>query len=125
MRAFDCCSRIRRRTISSDARFAYHGTVVWSWQQALMIAGLDRQLRRGDLSARLRAELSLARARLWDVIDRSKSLRTSELWSWSFADGQYRIEPFGQRGADADESNAAQLWSTVFLGLTNGTSPGN
>jgi hypothetical protein len=106
-------------------RFAYHGTVVWSWQQALMIAGLDRQLRRADLPARLRAKLSLARALLWEVIDRSKSLRTSELWSWSFADGQYRIEPFGQRGADADESNAAQLWSTVFLGLTTGTSPGN
>jgi hypothetical protein len=32
------------------------------------------------------------------------------------------MEPFGQSGVDADESNAAQLWSTVFLGITNGTS---
>ncbi|APR80653.1 Glycogen debranching enzyme [Minicystis rosea] len=27
----------------------YHGTVVWSWQQALLAAGLDRQLARADL----------------------------------------------------------------------------
>ena len=33
---------------------AYHGTVVWSWQQALMAAGLDRQLARPDLPAALR-----------------------------------------------------------------------
>src|SRR3569833_2164502 len=28
---------------------AYHGTVIWSWQQAMMAEGLDRQLRRRDL----------------------------------------------------------------------------
>ena len=33
-------------------RFAYHGTVVWSWQQALLAAGIERQLRRADLPAR-------------------------------------------------------------------------
>ncbi len=64
----------------------------------------------------LRAQLRAARATLWSVIDRSAALRTSELWSWSYADGQYRMEPFGRAGADVDESNAAQLWSTVFLG---------
>jgi hypothetical protein len=106
-------------------RFAYHGTVVWSWQQALLAAGLERQLRRADLPAPVRAQLSLARASLWSVIDRTAALRTSELWSWAYVDGQYRMEPFGRGGADADESNAAQLWSTVFLGLTSGTSPGN
>jgi hypothetical protein len=105
------------------SRSAYHGTVVWSWQQALMIAGLDRQLRRSDLDSRTRAKLAGARTRMWDLAERAKALRTSELWSWSFGDGQYRIEPFGRPDADADESNAAQLWSTVFLGLTNDTSP--
>jgi hypothetical protein len=39
------------------------------------------------------------------------------LWSWSHSGGRYRVEPFGRPGADADESNAAQLWSTVYLGL--------
>jgi hypothetical protein len=103
-----------------QARFsngAYHGTVVWSWQQALMVAGLDRQLARADLSAGLRARLASARAQLWSAIDAAGQLRSSELWSWSFADGRYRPEPFGIRSADADESNAAQLWSTVFLAL--------
>jgi hypothetical protein len=111
-------------------RFAYHGTVVWSWQQALLAAGIERQLRRGDLPARSRAQLQHAREELWAVINRSKALRTSELWSWSYANGQFHIEPFGRPGADVDESNAAQLWSTVFLGLrppavTTNTSSGN
>jgi hypothetical protein len=114
------------------SRFAYHGTVVWSWQQALLAAGFDRQLKRDDLPAALRTQLERARADLWAVIQRSASMRTSELWSWSYGNGQYRLEPFGRPGADADESNAAQLWSTVYLGLpppgglaTTGTSPGN
>jgi len=50
-------------------------------------------------------------------------MRTSELWSWTYAGGQYRTEPFGRSGADADESNAAQLWSTVFLGLARPAAP--
>jgi hypothetical protein len=110
-------------------RFAYHGTVVWSWQQALLAAGIERQLQRADLPVRTRAQLQQSRKELWAVINRSQALRTSELWSWSYANGQFRIEPFGRPGADADESNAAQLWSTVFLGLTpaatTDTSSGN
>ena len=104
---------VRARFSSSD----YHGTVVWSWQQAMMAAGLDRQLERSDLPAALRARLLDARAQLWTAIDSAGELRSSELWSWSFANGCYRAEPFGARRADVDESNAAQLWSTVFLAL--------
>jgi hypothetical protein len=103
-----------------QARFtnnAYHGTVVWSWQQALMVAGLDRQLAREDLPNELRERLAAARAQLWSAIDAVGELRSSELWSWSFAGGRYRAQPFGVRRADVDESNAAQLWSTVFLAL--------
>ena len=111
-------------------RYAYHGTVVWSWQQALLAAGFERQLQRSDLGASMREKLTRARAGLWKVIDQSRALRTSELWSWSYAGGRYHAEPFGRPGADVDESNAAQLWSTVFLGLkppttSTGTSPGN
>ena len=104
-------------------RFAYHGTVVWSWQQALMAAGLERQSRRADLPAPVRARIAQARTALWALIERTNELRTSELWSWSWnaegqGSGRYQLEPFGRAGADADESNAAQLWSTVYLGLT-------
>ena len=107
------------------SRFAYHGTVIWSWQHALLAAGLEHQLRRTDLSAELRTQLRQAHTQLWRVIDRSQAMRTSELWSWSYTSGQFAIEPFGRPGADVDESNAAQLWSTVFLGLTRDISPGN
>jgi hypothetical protein len=31
--------------------------------------------------------------------------------------GGFRIAPFGANAADADESNAAQLWSTVYLAI--------
>jgi glycogen debranching enzyme len=99
-------------------RNAYHGTVVWAWQQAIMAAGLQRQLARDDLPSATRARLSKAQVRLWQVIRAADAVRTSELWSWSYAEGQYRVEPFGAQGAHEDESNAAQLWSTVFLALT-------
>jgi len=95
----------------------YHGTTVWSWQQALMAAGLARQLERKDLPAALRTALAAAQKRLWQLIATTRELQNSELWSWSFSGGVYRMEPFGQRSGDETESNAAQLWSTVFLGI--------
>jgi len=98
-------------------RTAYHGTVVWSWQQALLAAGLARQLQRDDLPAATRSRLRDAQRRLWRAIDATRALRTSELWSWSYADGRYRMTPFGQGSGDVDESNAAQLWSTVYLAI--------
>lgn len=98
-------------------RNAYHGAVVWSWQQALMAAGLRRQLERDDLPEAARQRLLAAQDALWHAIDATRATRTSELWSWSYADGRYRVEPFGQGGGDADESNAAQLWSTVYLAI--------
>ena len=50
-------------------RNAYHGTVVWSWQQALFAAGLARQLERHDLPAAVRADLMKAQRVLWSAID--------------------------------------------------------
>ena len=34
-----------------------------------------------------------------------------------YVDGRYQAAPFGQNSGDADESNAAQLWSTVYLAI--------
>lgn len=98
-------------------RNAYHGTVVWSWQQAMLAAGLARQLQRDDLPDATRTRLRDAQKRLWHAIDATRALRTSELWSWVYADGRYRMQPFGQNSGDVDESNAAQLWSTVYLAI--------
>src|SRR5882672_2523263 len=98
-------------------RNAYHGTVVWSWQQAVLAAGLQRQLARSDLPPTLRELLQSAERQLWAAIRSAHTLRNSELWSWTFADGHFHLAPFGTNAADADESNAAQLWSTVYLAI--------
>jgi len=96
----------------------YHGSVVWSWHQALLAAGLKRQLQRGDLPASTRLKLTDAQTRLWDAISSTNAVRNSELWSWSFENGDYQLEPFGQRLSDETESNAAQLWSSVYLAIS-------
>ncbi|MGH8199464.1 MAG: hypothetical protein ACREVO_03750 [Steroidobacteraceae bacterium] len=100
------------------SRNAYHGTVVWSWQQALFAAGLARQLERHDLPDAVRADLIKAQRVLWSAIEATRSMQNAELWSWSYGSGHYQIRPFGSSQADADESNAAQLWSTVYLAVT-------
>ncbi|WP_176042208.1 hypothetical protein [Burkholderia stabilis] len=96
---------------------AYHGTVIWSWQQAMWVAGLDRQLARQDLSATARALLGQARQTIWQVISNGRDMRTSEMWTWSYVNGQYQTDAFGTRSADATEANAAQLWSTTYLAI--------
>jgi hypothetical protein len=98
-------------------RNAYHGTVVWSWQQALFAAGLARQLEREDLPSAVRADLITAQRVLWSAIEASRSMQNAELWSWSYAAGHYQLRPFGSSAADVTESNAAQLWSTVYLAV--------
>ncbi|MDN7699385.1 hypothetical protein R0290_09580 [Burkholderia semiarida] len=96
---------------------AYHGTVVWSWQQAMWVAGLDRQLAREDLSATTRTLLAQARQTIWQVISNGRDMRTSEMWTWSYVNGKYQTDAFGTRSADATEANAAQLWSTTYLAI--------
>jgi hypothetical protein len=98
-------------------RTAYHGTVTWSWQQALLAAGLERQIDRGDLPRETTKRLRANQQQLWSVIENTRELRASELWSWRYVDGRYQAAPFGQNSGDADESNAAQLWSTVYLAI--------
>jgi hypothetical protein len=99
------------------SRNAYHGTVVWSWQQALFAAGLARQLERHDLPAAVRADLVKAQQTLWPAIEATRSMQNAELWSWSYGASRYQLRPFGSSAADVDEANAAQLWSTVYLAV--------
>ena len=98
-------------------RSAYHGTVVWSWQQAVLAAGMSRQLQRQDLPPPVKEHLHAAQTQLWDAIGAAHSMRNSELWTWSLAKGSFEIAAFGANASDADESNAAQLWSTVYLAI--------
>lgn len=99
------------------SRQAYHGEVVWSWQQAVLAAGLERQLARTDLPADVRARLRAAQARLWRSIESTKSMINAELWSWTYSGGRYRVAPYGDATSGSDEADAAQLWSSVFLAL--------
>jgi hypothetical protein len=101
------------------SRSAYHGTVIWSWQQAVLAAGLQRQLQRRDLSLSLKKLLRGAQMQLWSAIRSAHVLRNSELWSWTFSGGHFLVAPFGANATDADESNAAQLWSTVYLAISD------
>lgn len=96
-------------------RDRYAGSVITSWQQALLAAGIARQIGRGDLTAAARRSLIDARGRLKATMARTRGMRGAELWSWSWSDGRYAAAPFGQRKSDDTESNAAQLWSTVYL----------
>jgi hypothetical protein len=98
-------------------RSAYHGTVVWSWQQAVLAAGLRRQLQRQDLAPPIKEHLRAAQTELWSAIEAAHSMRNSELWTWTVVKGGFKIAPFGANASDADESNAAQLWSTVYLAI--------
>jgi hypothetical protein len=95
----------------------YHGTVVWSWQQAMLASGLARQLARRDLDPRLRDSLLGAQRRLWGVIHDMRAQAAGELWTFEVRLGQIAFQPFGQASGHKDESNAAQLWSTVYLAV--------
>jgi hypothetical protein len=90
------------------ARFAknrYHGTVVWSWQHAMLASGIARQLRRADLPPDTRTALTTAQAALWDVITRTSAARHSELWSYM---------------NEIQRSNLFQNSLIVFVGISIG-----
>lgn len=108
----------------SDA--AYHGAVSWSWTQAMMAAGVARQLElcdeedKPEWCATHRSALEQAQTRLWDSIAGSKDVLWTEVWSPVFnkATGTFDIGDLGTKG-DGTEGDAVQLWSYGFLGLVD------
>lgn len=103
------------RLQAAFGRNRYHGTVIWSWHQAMFAAGIRRQLERTDLTPAARAALVRADTYLRGAVESASALRGSELWSWEPAGGRIRPVAFGQNREHETESNAAQLWSTVHL----------
>ncbi len=99
------------------SRNAYHGSVVWSWQQVLLAAGLDQQIRRKDLENTMIDRLTTCKKEIMKTIVKTRSTWSSELWSWEFTNNEYVLAPYGQLSGHITESNAAQLWSTVYLAL--------
>ena len=91
----------------------YHGLVVWSWPSAMLQFGLLRQQGRFPaLDGRLTA--------LLDEIRQSElrvgPLATSELWAVDLNSSGLTWRAYGVAG-DQAESNALQLWSTVYPAL--------
>jgi hypothetical protein len=104
------------------ARFTphdYHGTVVWSWQHALIAAGIRHQQERADLGPEARAALLDAERAVWRAVRATQAdgLLTAELWSFTPQGGRLVLAPFGASSGDVDEANAVQLWSTALLAL--------
>lgn len=109
---------------------AYHGTVVWSWQLAMMAAGLQRQIGRCSSSAApdfctdggVRDNVVAAYNHLWDLIDANSQYLSFELWSWTYdAEAGFRFVELGAlpppEGLSPTESNIRQLWSLTFLAV--------
>ncbi|KAF2222250.1 glycogen debranching enzyme [Elsinoe ampelina] len=110
---------------------AYHGTVVWSWQLAMMARGLEFQLDRCSGGSSLpdfcgdQVVAGNARAaynRLWDVIGDNSQYLSSEVWSFVYRDDEFVFTPLGSLPpppgvGGSTESNVRQLWSLTFLAV--------
>lgn len=118
---------------------AYHGTVIWSWQLALMAEGLHRQLAACNASSSSQSyhpphcgdesvyrTVRSAYNVLWDNIEQNEAQLQSEVWSWT-CDGSdsnngtssdgFTTVPLGSISGGT-ESNVRQLWSLTFLAVT-------
>lgn len=122
-------------------RESYHGTVVWSFQQALMTAGITRQLKLCDNATvsidiepqeprptwcsdeNLVSSLKAAQLRLWDSINGGKNQIFTEVWSYSFDNvtNQFDVADLAVLSPQGTESDAIQLWSFTFLAIANVT----
>lgn len=97
-------------------RGAYHGNVIWSWQEAQLKQALARQIRRmGEIGGEA---ADAVRARLLAVFDNTVSARrragelaNSELWSFEVKDGKLVAKAYDGASAGAD-SNPVQYWGT-------------
>ncbi|KAK3117370.1 hypothetical protein LTR53_001360 [Teratosphaeriaceae sp. CCFEE 6253] len=103
---------------------AYHGTVVWSWQMAMMAAGLERQLGRCASAsvpdfcadAAVHGTVRAAYNHLWELIEANTADLSSEVWSWVYQGGEFVVEPLGALPG-ATEGDVRQLWSLTFLAV--------
>jgi hypothetical protein len=104
-------------------RTAYHGTVVWSWQMAMMAAGLEKQLSRCNACHKpafckdkaVFSKVKAAYNRLWDIIEENTAQLGQEAWGWTYDNG-FKATSFGLLGAE--EGDIRQLWSLTFLAVT-------
>lgn len=100
---------------------AYHGTVVWSWQMAMLTKGL--LYRSGTLPSRalsvLVGEMRNLAAKMLNIENAIGEMRNFELWGVKpdYETGKMVATGYGE-GSET-ESNAVQLWSTLALTMVN------
>ncbi|THH07535.1 hypothetical protein EW145_g3307 [Phellinidium pouzarii] len=118
-------------------RAAYHGTVVWSWQQGVTAAGLNRQLsfcsNSSISNSTVDSNLRSSSTPVWcsdaafvqDVVDAQLCLWTSikdifsEVWTYAFDNvtDTFEVADLASVSPDGTDSEAIQLWSYGFLGI--------
>lgn len=109
---------------------AYHGTVIWSWQLAMIAKGLETQLDRckGELApafcvdTTVYGNIKLAYNALWDNLERNEKYLAQEVWSWVYENDDFQFRPLGSLPpppgvGGGTESNIRQLWSLTFLAV--------
>jgi len=100
---------------------AYHGTVVWSWQMAMMEKGLLYQSSKLPSRGQFRVvkEMQSLAGKMLEIENKLGEMRNFELWGVKIdsASGKLLAVPYGE-GAES-ESNAVQLWSTLALTMVN------
>ncbi|EKM58475.1 uncharacterized protein PHACADRAFT_193593 [Phanerochaete carnosa HHB-10118-sp] len=129
-----------RTNIDVLNRAAYHGTVIWSFQQGLMASGLARQLSLCIATNEVPTahfalalseppawcaddafvqSLKDAQSRLWTAIEGACSEINTEVWSYSFNNesNTFEVADLASLSPDGTESDAIQLWSYGFLGI--------
>ncbi|KAF9523824.1 hypothetical protein CPB83DRAFT_774834 [Crepidotus variabilis] len=128
-----------RTNVAVFDRAAYHGTVIWSFQQAMMAGGLARQLAFCSNSTNdtldinpppmplpqwcgdwnLIERLVSAQTRLWNSIKGASANLYSEVWSYAFDNStkSFSVADLASLSPGGTESDAIQLWSYAFLGL--------
>lgn len=100
-----------RRDLS---RRAYHGAVIWAWQSAMIQAGLLRQWKVYGQDEELGPRLERVIHALERAEQNAGGLAASELWTHRVHGGRWEAVAFGADSGDQTESNALQLWSTVY-----------
>ncbi|KIW18373.1 hypothetical protein PV08_02661 [Exophiala spinifera] len=123
--------------IANFTNAAYHGTVVWSFQLAMMAKGLERQLGRCNGSSSSSSPSSAvpswcndksvygtvkrAYNLLWDSIEANEAQLQGEVWSWTYSNGTgFVTTPLGVLSSGT-ESDIRQLWSLTFLAVKRDT----
>lgn len=101
---------------------AYHGTVIWSWQLAMMAAGLERQLDRCGIEqlqfcgdADLRHQVEEAYNHLWDLIDANQEHTNKEAWTWTYGpEEEYHYAAMGTIPGPGGESAVGMSQCNFF-----------